>query len=114
MSQISNSVVQAPTITAPRQNGYGRTIGLTMALATAIILAAFVLLPEPALPQAGRTTSSTLTDGYLPGAVTAQAAARAEDAQALTDGWAPRLGATSTGASGPGAVQDGWEAGLLR
>jgi hypothetical protein len=114
MSQINRTAAQAPVISLQEPASSRRAlaaVGAAIALAAAGIALALVLTTSPAVPQGARTSTGELTDGYLSGAVTAHSAVQAENAQALTDGWASRLVVSRTA---PGAVRDGWEAGLLR
>jgi hypothetical protein len=90
---------------------YGRAITATLAVMAAIIIVAFLLTrPATTVVPAG-SGASQLTDGFLPGAMAANAAVQARHAQALADGWEARLvGPMATAGS---VVRDGWEAGLV-
>jgi len=108
MSQITKASAQVK----PRTNDefYGRAITATLALAAAIIVVAYVLT-RPATPiPSGGSDSGNLTDGFLPGAIAANGAVQARDAQALADGWEARL--VRPVVMSHAAVRDGWEAGL--
>ncbi|MEP6469924.1 MAG: hypothetical protein ABJC24_09160 [Chloroflexota bacterium] len=129
MSQINKTAAQAPIITLEKPESYGRAIATSMAAAVALAAAgiafAFVLTAQPSPTPALRTSTSQLTDGYLPGAIAAHQTAKIANAQALNDGWQGRLsagGATATVALKEGGrlgmnpvttnVIDGW-AGLI-
>jgi hypothetical protein len=110
MDQISQTAAQSPTVAVDKPETYGRAIGATLALAAALIAVAFVMLPGSAVRPSADSQAATLTDGYLPGAIAAHAAAMAQNADALTDGWEARLITSSRTAPSP---RDGWEAGLV-
>ena len=107
MSQITKSAQANPRTS---DEFYGRAITATLALAAALIVVAY-LLTRPATTPAGAAGARDLTDGFLPGAVAARAAAQIRDAQSLTGGWEARL--VQPMVTRQGAVRDGWEAGLL-
>ena len=108
MSQITKAVEAKPITSV---ESYGRAITVSLALTAAIIVAAFVLTrPATTGPTAG-AAADQLTDGFLPGAIAAHAALQVRNAQALADGWEPRLVGPMHAAQN--AVRDGWEAGLV-
>ncbi len=107
MSQITNTAKVKP-ITS--QESYGRAITVGLASTAAVIAVAF-LLTRPVAAPAGGAGANQLTDGFLPGATAAHAAAQAQSAQALADGWEARLVGPMKAAQPD--IRDGWEAGLV-
>ena len=89
---------------------YGRAITASLALAAAVIVAAFLLTRTTTAVPAGAAGAGNLTDGFLPGAISAHAAQQVRNAQAVTDGWEARLVPMQGAQAG---VRDGWEAGLV-
>jgi len=108
MSQITKTAEINPRTS---DETYGRAITVSLTLTAAIIVAAFLLTrPFGAIPP-GHASGTSLTDGFLPGAMAAHAAVQARSAQALADGWEARLVGPMHAAQN--AVRDGWEAGLV-
>ena len=111
MSQMQKTAVQSPVITNVGRQSFGRAIAATLAVAAIIGLALFMAFrPTPVSPNVTPQTRA-LTDGFLPGAVAANQAARIAQAQRLTDGW--QAGIVGAVGSDGNAIRDGWEAGLV-
>lgn len=108
MSQITKTAQVKPV---PNNDTYGRGIAASLALAAAVIVAAFLLTRAPAAVPTGMAGADRLTDGFLPGAIAAHSAQQMRNAQALSDGWEASLVGPMRAA--PNEVRDGWEAGLI-
>ena len=85
MSQITKTAQVKPV---PNNDTYGRGIAASLALAAAVIVAAFLLTRAPAAVPTGMAGADQLTDGFLPGAIAAHAGA----ADAQCPGVVRRLG----------------------
>jgi hypothetical protein len=108
MSQITKSAQAKPVAS---DETYGRAITATLALAAALIAVAFLLARSPASVPAGTVGADRLTDGFLPGAMAANAAEQIRNAQALDDGW--EAGIVGPVHAAQQSVRDGWEGGLV-
>jgi len=94
-------------IIVPVQGSTSTRRGLAAVLATffaAVALAGMVASTFTTTPST-RAPSGDLTDGFLPGAIAANAAAESDSAIAITDGWAAGL----MGSAGSHDLRDGWE-----
>lgn len=99
-SSVAGTIVPVQTVNDGRR-------GLAAVLATilaAVALAAMLSTTFTAAPST-RAPSGDLTDGFLPGAIAANAAAHAGSGNAVTDGWAAGL----VGSAGSHDLRDGWE-----
>jgi len=108
MSHITKTAEVKPITSV---ESYGRAITVSLALTAAIIVAALLLTRPGSARPTGGTAADQLTDGFMPGAVSAHAALQVRSAQALADGWEARLVGPMHAAQN--AVRDGWEAGLV-
>ena len=119
----------AGTIFFPVQGSRSARRDLAAVLATfvaAVALAGMLSTTFTAAPTP-RTASGDLTDGFLPGAIAANAAAHVGSGELVTDGWAARLVESAQGQSLRGGwevriapsttaatqIHDGWEARLV-
>lgn len=108
MSQITKAAQVKPI---DSNDSYGRAITAALALAATLIVVAFLLTRSPASVPAGTVGADRLTDGFLPGALAANAAEQIRNAQALDDGW--EAGIVGPVRAAQQSVRDGWEGGLV-
>ena len=126
MSQVHKSVVAQPRQLEQR---YGAAAAIATGIAAAAIAGVLIFSSITSVPPAVQTQPrADLVDGWMPGALAAQAAhlerlqdgympglIAARSSGALVDGYLPGLiAAGSSEPAGASELRDGWESGLTR